>query len=113
MLTIDMLRSFGASVDEGLERCLNDEEFYLDLIPSALDESYYSSIENSIKSKDFRAAFDAAHALKGLLSNLALDPIFEPVDEMTEALRAWQDIDYRPYLTTMWEQRNRLLDMMG
>lgn len=113
MLTIDMLRTFGADVDAGLERCLNDEEFYLDLIPSALDESYYRTIENSIKSKDFRSAFDAAHALKGLLSNLALDPIFEPVDEMTEALRAWQDIDYRPYLTAMWEQRNRLLDMMG
>ena len=113
MVTIEVLKEFGANVDEGLERCMGDEDFYLDLIPSALDVSYYKSVENAIKTKDFRAAFDAAHALKGLLSNLALYPIFQPVEDMTESLRAWEDIDYSEYLDRMWEQRNKLLDMMG
>ena len=35
MLSIDVLRRFGANVDEGLERCLDDEEFYLELVPGA------------------------------------------------------------------------------
>ena len=113
MITIDILRSFGANVDEGLERCLNDEDFYLELIPSTLEESYYKAIEDAINSKNLDAGFEAAHALKGLLANLSLTPILEPVDEITELLRGRQDVDYSSLISKMWEQRNRLVEMMG
>ena len=54
-------------------------------------------------------AFEAAHALKGVLGNLALTPIYDPVSEMTELLRARNTTaDYAGYIRKMWDARNRL-----
>ncbi|MBO6129855.1 MAG: Hpt domain-containing protein [Pseudobutyrivibrio sp.] len=113
MLTIEVLRQFGANVDEGLERCMGDGDFYLELIPDALVESYYKSIEDLILSNDYHQAFEVAHSLKGILSNLALTPILEPVSEITEGLRANKEMDYSPYISDMWAKRNKLLEMIG
>ena len=35
MLTIDALRAYGADVDDGLRRCMNNEGFYLKLVEKA------------------------------------------------------------------------------
>ena len=113
MLSIDVLRRFGANVDEGLERCLGDEEFYLELVPGALEESYYRSIEDLVKAGDTKQAFEVAHSLKGILANLALTPILNPVSEITEGLRRDIDMDYSKLLVDMWEKRNQLLKMIG
>ncbi len=112
MLTLDVLKEFGANVAEGLERCMDDEEFYLELIPDALDESYYKSIEEAASIKDFKQGFEVAHSLKGILANLALTPILEPVSEITELFRAGTDGDYSKLMEKMWEQRNKLKNMM-
>lgn len=41
MLTIQGLREYGANVDEGLRRCLNNEDFYIRLVGiAAADEGY-------------------------------------------------------------------------
>ena len=34
MLTIDSLRRFGANTEEGLSRCMDNEDFYLRLVNS-------------------------------------------------------------------------------
>lgn len=57
---------------------------------------------------DLDAAFDAAHSLKGVLGNLALAPVYEPVYEITELLRERKDIDYSEYLKTISERRSEL-----
>ena len=36
MLTIDSLRAYGANVDDGMTRCMNNEAFYFRLIGMAL-----------------------------------------------------------------------------
>lgn len=112
MITIEVLKEFGANTDEGLERCLNDEGFYLKLVPDSLKEEQYKKIEDSINAGDLDEAFEACHALKGVLANLALTPIFEPVDEMTELLRSRTQTDYSPMLKKMWEQRNKLVEFL-
>ena len=113
MLSIDVLREFGADVDDGLERCLDDEEFYLELVPGALEESYYKSIDDLIKQEAYMQAFEVAHSLKGILANLALTPILNPVSEITEGLRASKEMDYSGLVASMWENRNKLLEMIG
>ena len=37
MLTIEKLKAYGANVDEGLSRCMNNETFYLRLVNMAAD----------------------------------------------------------------------------
>ena len=72
MLTVDKLRAFGADVDDGLKRCMNNEAFYLRLVNMALDDPGVAHLQEAAEASDRKAAFEAAHALKGMLANLSL-----------------------------------------
>lgn len=87
MLSIETLRAYGANVDEGLARCLNDEEFYLSLVRMALEDDRLPRLREALSAGDRAEAFEIAHALKGIYGNVALTPLFEPVSELTEMLR--------------------------
>ena len=102
MITVDKLKALGCNTEEGLKRCLGDEEFYLEFIPQALERSRYENLETLIKEKRFDEAFEAAHALKGILANLSLDPLIAPVMEITELLRSRTDTDYSALISEMW-----------
>ena len=64
----------------------------------------YSAIENN----DLEAAFSAAHGLKGIISNLSLTPLEEPVKQITELLRNKVNCDYSSYLAIIEEKRQQL-----
>lgn len=87
MLTIKKLESFGANTGEGLARCFNKEDFYLRLVAMGLDDGNFDRLSRAVEDGDARAAFEACHALKGSMGNLALTPIYEPVCTLTERLR--------------------------
>lgn len=107
MLTLGKLKELGCDTADGLNRCMNDEGFYLGLIPDAIDRSRYESLETKIKSGDLKNAFEEAHALKGVLSNLAITPLFDVVSEITELLRRETDTDYSELIHKMWEVQGR------
>ena len=112
MLTIDALKQFGANTDDGLTRCMGNEGFYFKLIGKVVEDKNFAALESAIAEKDLDAAFEAAHSLKGVLGNLALTPIYEPVYEITELLRARSDIDYAPFLKTINENRSELIGLV-
>lgn len=87
MLTIEGLRAYGANVDEGIARCVNNEAFYLRMVGLALADANFDRLKAAMDAKDSPAAFEAAHALKGAIGNVSLTPIFEPVCRLTELLR--------------------------
>ena len=94
MLTVDSLKNFGANTAEGLVRCMNNEGFYLMLVKKVLSDNKVTQLEQQISKKDLDSAFETAHAMKGMFSNLSLDPIANPVAEITELLRQRKDVDY-------------------
>ncbi len=98
MSKIDDLRTYGANVEEGIKRCVNNEDFYLKMFTKAVQENGFDSLVSALDAKDFDQAFEAAHALKGVLANLALTPLCDPVSEVVELLRNKTDTDYSPYL---------------
>ena len=51
MLTIENLRKFGANTDEGVARCLDSEEFYLELVQSVLEDGDPSSLRQALEAK--------------------------------------------------------------
>ncbi len=111
MLTIDALREFGANVDEGIERCINNEAFYLEMVSMTLDDGNFDKLPEAIASGDKKAAFDCAHALKGITANVALTPLYKEISEITELLRAGKDADYPAYLARISQLRNALLSL--
>ena len=113
MITIDSLKQFGANVDEGLKRCMNNEEFYLKLVTKAVEDASYDKLKDAVEAGDLDAAFEAAHALKGVSANLALTPIYEPIFEITELLRARTETDYSGYLKKIMDKKDELKSLLG
>jgi hypothetical protein len=113
MLTIDALRRFGANTEEGLGRCLNNEAFYLRLVDMALDDAGYDALASAIANGEREAAFNAAHALKGSLGNLALTPIYAPVAGVTELLRGGKAAGCADLLGQIRSPRAALLALRG
>ena len=94
MLTIENLKALGANTDEGLARCLGKEDFYLRMVGLALADDGFGKLRKAVQSGNLDEGFERAHALKGVLGNVSLTTLAEPVIEITEALRARKDMDY-------------------
>jgi HPt (histidine-containing phosphotransfer) domain-containing protein len=108
MASIEDLKNYGADTEEALSRMMGNEAFYLKLIPRIFDDKNFEALEKNIKAGDLDKAFEAAHSLKGVLGNLSLTPLLEPVKEVTELLRARKDVDYSPYLKEISEKKEQL-----
>ena len=108
MITIEKLNAFGANTAEGLARCIGNEALYLKLVATIPGEGNFDKLKDSIAAKDQKNAFEAAHALKGVLGNLSLTPLYTPVVEITELLRNNTDMDYKSLLDTILEKKDEL-----
>lgn len=107
MITIEALQALGADTEEGLKRCMNNETFYLRMVDMALKENGLEKLETAVAEGNWREAFEAAHAIKGVSANLALTPIREPASEITELLRPCAPIDCGSHLAAIREQYDR------
>ena len=108
MLTVDGLREFGANVDEGVTRCAGKEELYIKLVGRIPADKSFEALPEAIEKGDLDGAFEYAHGLKGVLANLSLTPILEPVERITESLRSRTDRDYSDDLAEMAEAKKKL-----
>ena len=113
MLTIEKLNSFGANTKEGLERCINNEEFYFRLIIKAINDDSFNNLKNELENKNYDEAFKISHSLKGVLGNLALIPLYDLVFNLTELLRNKEEIDYKIYIEKLFKKRDELLDLIN
>ncbi|MBR1639336.1 MAG: Hpt domain-containing protein [Treponema sp.] len=109
MITIEGLKDFGADVNTGLSRCLNKEDFYLKMVNMGLADKRFEELEGVLKEKNLDSAFEMCHALKGVIGNLSLTPMYDKICEMTELLRARQDVDYLPMYEEIKASREKLL----
>ena len=100
-MTIEKLTAYGANTAEGLQRCMIIESFYLRMVNMIPGDANFQKLFNAMDAGNFEAAFEAAHALKGSTGNLALTPIYAPVSELTELLRAHADADYSALLNAI------------
>ena len=109
MLTIDKLNELGVDTAEGLNRCMNMEAFYFKMIKMGLANEYFDALSAHLEKNDIAAAFEAAHALKGVVGNLAITPIYKPLADITEKLRAKESADYVSLYKPVKELRDSIL----
>ena len=105
-MNIDSLRELGANVEEGLERCMGMEDFYMEMIELGLSDERFETLGETLKAGDLEASFEHVHALKGVIGNLALAPLYETICDITEHLRAKEQMDYGPLYDKLISQRN-------
>lgn len=108
MITLEALKEFGADTEKGLAMCMGNEALYLRLVGSVPGESRFDDLAKAIGARDYDSAFDAAHALKGVLGNLSLTPLFDKASEITELLRSRTDTDYSFLLAQLMQAKDKL-----
>ena len=94
MNVLEKLENIGCNIKEGLERCLNKEDFYLKLLKMAVSENKVYELKDSINNKDYDKAFSISHTLKGVYANLAITPLYNLLYNLTEELRIKKEMDY-------------------
>ena len=109
MLTIEKLREYGANVEEGLNRCMNNEAFYLKLVNLFLMNNDFNKLKEAIDNNNLEEGFKAAHALKGVLGNLSLTPLSNIIYEMTELLRNKVQRDYNEFIINYQKEYDKLV----
>lgn len=112
-MTIEILNKFGADTAEGLARCMDNEEFYLKMVDMGIADERFETLKDVLEKKDLDEAFEMCHALKGVVGNLALTPIYEPISDMTELLRVRKDMDYMPLYEKIKSEHDRLISLAG
>ena len=110
MITIEALKSLGVDTDKGLAMCMGNEALYLKLVNSVPTEKRFEDLAKAIDEGNLDAAFDAAHALKGVLGNLSLTPLYDKASEITELLRAREEADYKGLMSELIKERDTLAD---
>ena len=110
MITLDKLNQFGANTKEGLDRCMNNEAFYLRLVDKAINDDSFIKLKDELENKNYDEAFKIAHSLKGVLGNLSLTPLYDLAIEITENLRISKEIDYFELINKLLNKRDELLN---
>ena len=104
-MTKDDLISAGADYTGGLELCMNNEDFYFKMIRKGLANERFDSLKKNLDDKNLDAAFEDAHALKGVAGNLHLTPLYNAISAIVEPLRAHDsEADYSSLYNSMNEQ---------
>ncbi len=111
MITLEALKIFGADTEKGMAMCMGNEALYLRLVGSVPAEKKFDELSAAIRERDLDAAFGAAHAIKGVLGNLALTPLYEKASEITELLRNRTEADYEKLMDELLCMRDKLADL--
>lgn len=77
----------GNDYDGALNRTAGDEELLLSLFDMFLNDKSWTELNATMANGDAKAAFAAAHSLKGSSGMLGMTKLFEAVRPLTEALR--------------------------
>lgn len=100
-MTLDDLAAYGANVEEGVGRCMGMADFYVRLVESVKTDANFGQLKEAIEAGNLDAAFASSHALKGILANLSITPLLNPVTEICELLRNRTQMDYAALLDTI------------
>lgn len=98
---IDKLTDYGCKVNEAMGRFLNNEDFYGKCFTKYVNDESFEEFGEAIKAGDVKAAFGAAHDLKGISANMGITPVYDLVISIVEEFRAGRMPDHA--LTT-WEE---------
>lgn len=82
-----ILEAGGFNVDEAMKRFMNNEKLWTKFLKKFKADTSYENLVKAMEEKDQKSAFEAAHTLKGITGNLAMNRLHELVGEQTDYLR--------------------------
>ena len=102
------LQDWGCDTTGALKRMLDDEEFYLECLSSVEQDVNFANLGAALEQKKVEEAFDCAHALKGVLGNLGLTPMYEKTCELVEPLRKGEGANLEGEYQELMQMKSKL-----
>lgn len=84
---INHLTAYGADMRATLERFVGEETLYDRCFRMFLNAPSFIELGEALQQKNYTAAFNVAHTLKGTSGNLQLTPLYHRICEIVEPLR--------------------------
>ena len=106
----NILSSLGVNFEEVLERFVDNEELYLNCIIKFKGNDYFENFKNAFQAGNVTEAFEAIHALKGVVGNLGFKWLYEKSEEVTEILRAGSLDVSQELLFELQEEYDRVIE---
>lgn len=82
-----ILENKGFDVDGTMRRFLNNEALYIKCLKKFLDDASYEKLKEAFNEGNCNEAFKAAHTMKGLISNLGINELYNLLIPIVEKLR--------------------------
>ena len=109
---VEKLRQLGCDMDVTLERFLDDEEFYVSCFEQMLDDESFKMLGKYLDSHDIKKAFDCAHTIIGLASNMGLDSLYDIIIKIVEPLRAGSDEGLKPVYEDLLNEKQKYSSLL-
>ena len=77
----------GADVETTLKRFMGNDAIYQKFLGKFPTDPNYANLGANMETGAFEEAYKCAHALKGVVGNLGLTPIYDSVSALVEELR--------------------------
>lgn len=84
---INALEQMGCDMKSTLLRFLGDEEFYAECLKDMLADEGFARLGKELEAEETEAAFATAHMLKGIISNMGIQSMFDIIVQIVEPLR--------------------------
>ncbi len=102
---IEKLRNADCDVDMALARFVDDVELYTEYYAQLLNDEGFELLGDALNDGNKQEAFDHAHALKGIIGNMGLTPLYEIICDIVEPLRIDEDDDVYENYEKLLEQK--------
>lgn len=109
---LQLLEQWGCDIKGSLPRFLNDEEFMLECITEVSKDPAFDALESHLLQNEVRQAFDAAHTLKGIISNTGLTPLCRYIVTIVEPLRGGSAAGLLPRCEELQTARQKLISLL-
>lgn len=110
---IDRLIQWGCNVQGAMPRFLNSTDMYCLLLRSVPEQDDFEALGNALNAGDKTATFEKAHALKGVLANMSLTPMYTEVCEIVELLRSGTMEGVSSHYEKLMQEKTVLQDILS
>ena len=84
----ELLEQNGFDVEGTMKRFLNNDKLYKQCLGKFLTDESYEKLEKAVAAGNCEEAFRTAHTMKGFVSNLGMNRLYETICPVVEKLRA-------------------------
>lgn len=106
------LVELGVDMEEIMDRFMEDKELYTECLERFVEEKTFDELGEKIKANDIEGAFNCAHSLKGVSSNLGLHRMFETICELVEPLRVKDGGRAEELYMAILKEKDRLVELI-